>query len=452
MRLFTLNTIRVQLIVAGLSSWLVFLLVFLGVRYVFTPSILERKLAIEAAAREIDASVPSGADVASPLASARHIRDILARTGTRAIIVARNGHPFDDAGTVPPDVDAARAKSMFQQLIEVQLWNDKILIPVPTSSQLQPYVVALKPRSETYSLWIIFVVSVGAALLFLMMLSSRKLRYLSGIAARLNGYRGTELEPLPVRGSDEIATLVKGINAMTETMEQERRRELQASRERFALLTGLSHDLRSPLTSIRGYLDLITSGHASPEDVQSYATVASMKAQELTRLVNDLFKHSRLIEPLPIEADFQIRFDLIVLLRQAVSEFATLLEERRIEIALDLPRSAMVKGDPLRIKRLIENLLDNARKYASAGGALAIAAEAAPTWLRVKFSNEVTAGASENGEIGSAPTPITIGAGFGLGIARQIAEDLGGHIHVEGANGRFSVTVGFPISPTEGPA
>jgi two-component system, OmpR family, sensor kinase len=247
--------------------------------------------------------------------------------------------------------------------------------------------------------------------------------------SRLAGELGPErLDPIPYEGpGDEVGRLTKSLNGLLARL----REAMDAQR---AFLAETSHELRTPLTSLQGFLER-ASRHAderSRRDVEDARRVS----RGMNRLVEDLLQLSRgelVREVSPHLVD--VCQDVLVQVRE---EFPG--------VHLAAEPTALVLGDPERLRQLVRNLTANAVR-ASAGGdgvRLALTGEGGVVWLRVEddgpgIAPEVLPHIFEKFYKGAGG-----GAGLGLAIARQIARHHGGDISVESRPGRTVFTVRLP--------
>lgn len=241
--------------------------------------------------------------------------------------------------------------------------------------------------------------------------------------------------------------------------------ELRAlERSRRELVSSISHDLRTPVTSIRGYVEALADGVAeSPEEQARYLKIIDGETRRLSRLIDDLFQLSKL-DAGQITYDMG-RLDLGALAATAVERMRPQADRADVRLTCDCPYGqAWVRGDPDRLSQVVQNLLDNAIRYTPAGGEVSVA-------VSVSASTQVASDAraangmvvltvSDTGVgIPAADLPHVFerfyrveksrrsddgGAGLGLAIARRLVEDHGGTISVEsevGRGSRFSVAL-----------
>lgn len=275
---------------------------------------------------------------------------------------------------------------------------------------------------------------------------------------------------------DEVAALAARFREL-----EERVRGQEAERERLEsmrrdLIANVSHDLRTPIAALRGYLEtLALKGDAvSPERREEYLAIALRHAERLGRLVAELFELTTLESAeARIEAE---PFSIAELVQDNLQRFALTAGERGIQLTADLdPSLPRVEADVGLVERVLENLLDNALRHTSAGGEVVVGLEPCDGRIRVRVTDSGEGIAEHDlphvfdryfrsAEAGSASAAAadggrTNGAGVGLGLAisRRIAELHGSPLEVrsrpgEGAEFSFSLaTVGRRAEGGSGP-
>ena len=241
---------------------------------------------------------------------------------------------------------------------------------------------------------------------------------------------------------DELGSLAKEINAMAEKLDASRGHER-------AFLLSVSHDLRTPLTSIRGYAEAILDGTVHDEDAQLRAAeVIASESRRLERLVADLLDLARLdthqfsLRPQPIDAQNVVE--------ETVDAFRPAATDLGLGLTTDAPADPVAAfADPQRLAQIVANLVENALKYASTrvtvgvrtvGDRIEVRVDddgpgIAPTDLPHVFERLYTSR--------TAPGRI-VGTGIGLAIVHELAAAMGGEAHVEPVDAegtRFVVTI-----------
>ena len=288
--------------------------------------------------------------------------------------------------------------------------------------------------------------SLGAAFVVFKLLTQR----LHTLADAIDQFRATgfshELRAPPGDSSgDEIDRLALSFRELSERIVTQFRQLAEVDERRRELLENVSHDLRTPLTSMQGYLEmlLIHDGRLSPEERLSYLQVATRQCERLGRLVQSLFELTKL-EAMDKVADGEV-FPLPELVQDVVQKFALGAEKRgvRLDAGFD-PDCPPVLGDIGLFERLLENLIENGLRHTAAGGEVHVHVEPAGTGVALRIADtgegipaDKLAGIFDRyyqvdrGEMGN-----TGSSGLGLAIVRRIVALHGGNIAVESETGR----------------
>ena len=274
----------------------------------------------------------------------------------------------------------------------------------------------------------------------------RRVDALTAAAARLARPDDTPIT-LP-RGLEEAEVQ---LNLAREQALRDARAAREAEQRKNDLVVYLAHDLKTPLTSVIGYLTLLRDEpDLSPEARARYTGVALDKAERLEDLINEFFDITR-FNLSHLELELQ-RVDLTRMLQQLVSEFAPMLREKGLSCRLALPEKLDYRCDPDKMARVFDNLLRNACHYSYPDSAVDIAAREEPGWLVLTFENAGRTIPPEKLErifqqffrLDESRASRTGGAGLGLAIARQIVEAHGGAIRAESQNDRIRFTIFLP--------
>lgn len=305
------------------------------------------------------------------------------------------------------------------------------------------------------TLYTIAVVGMAAGLLlfiFYFLLLTRKVTGdLSDIADGISSMtRDREAGSLPVDRQDEIGEIARSVHQMTEELSRLMASEREALQSNKEMIACLAHDLRTPLTSLSGYLNLaMDTDKYDVEQRQHFAEVAARKADRLEGLIQDLFDYTKLMS-----GEITLhrrRIDFVKLVEQMIEEFYPLLEENELTCSFQTEcRELEMDVDPDLMARAVQNLLSNAVKYGKDGKQIII---------RLEKGRNVTFSVTNYGliipeksldmiferfyRVEGARSPGTGGTGLGLNIAKEIITLHGGTITVEsGLQGTvFSVEI-----------
>jgi two-component system OmpR family sensor kinase len=277
------------------------------------------------------------------------------------------------------------------------------------------------------------------------------------LAARMRDWTTRTLsgsDPATVTAMDEIALLETQFEAMASRIEAQIEELKQADALRRELVANVSHDLRTPLASLRGYLETVLLKDASlpPATRREYLEIAGRHAQHLERLIAVLFELSKLesgavvptLEPFPLGE----------LLQDVALRFRLRAQQAGVTLLADVPPDApLALGDLALVERVLENLLDNALRHTAEGGRISLALHIAAGHLRVSVSDTGTGVAPEDlprvfdryfrgGERGERHR-----GGLGLAIVRRIVELHGESISLHSTPGiGTSVEFGLPVA------
>ncbi|MHB8997435.1 MAG: sensor histidine kinase [Armatimonadota bacterium] len=256
------------------------------------------------------------------------------------------------------------------------------------------------------------------------------------------------------RGPREIASLARSLNRMAgdlQTAFDEMHRLDELRRE---FVGNASHELRAPLTNIRGFLDAVLDGTAaSPEDERRCLETASAEARRMTRIVEELLQLSRMQAGV-LEFDFS-PVDLREIACHVLDSFEPRLSARQLTAAMDAQEVPVVTGDGDKIAQVLVNLLDNALRYSPDCGKLLVTLRAEREGVRVAVADQGPGIPDANlndiwerfHKVDPARPRSQPGAGLGLAIAKEIIKRHGGEVfatnRVEGgAEVGFWVPVG----------
>lgn len=235
---------------------------------------------------------------------------------------------------------------------------------------------------------IYLVAGIGVYAFVFGLLQYRDIRYLRRIStALLDVSEGNFERRVPVVGDDELSDIALQLNHMTEEIQLLMEKEKDNEQTKNDLITNIAHDLRTPLTSIIGYLNLIISQPDMDDSRrQAYLKVAYDKSLHLQKMIEDLFgftklnygKQTTMMQPI----------DIIELMGQLLEEFYPVFEENGIEYEYrPAVASQLVMGDGTLLARLFDNLINNAVKYGKDGKRLLVKAELKGKYIAVSVIN-----------------------------------------------------------------
>ncbi len=295
------------------------------------------------------------------------------------------------------------------------------------------------------------LLGIAAVYLFLRR-SEERYRIREALEAVADGALDTKLQLEAFHGQEkELAEAVNNIRAgLSEAVTESIRNE----RMKADLITNVSHDIKTPLTSIINYVDLLKRENLENENAQNYIRILDAKSQRLKQLTEDLVEASK-ISSGNVQLDMQ-RIDLVELIYQIGGEFNEKFETQELTVVTKLPNgSVMIEADGRQLYRAIENLYINVAKYAmektrvfvevAAEGDTAVFSIKNITRNPILFRQEQGMDLSERFVRGEA-SRTTEGSGLGLSIAKNLTFLMGGSFHIEVNGDLFIVTLAFKIA------
>jgi signal transduction histidine kinase len=302
--------------------------------------------------------------------------------------------------------------------------------PVANSTAVAVVTATASADLSTATTWFVVAAAVtlvlGAAIaVWLGRRLARPVREASAAAHRIaDGDLATRLPAKAAGEGDELDELSRAVNSMAASLERARTLDQQ-------FLLSISHDLRTPLTSIRGYAEAIGDG-AAP-DPGSAAAVIAAEAERLDRLVADLLTLARLDGR--AFALHPVAHDLAVPVNDAVRAFLPAAEAAGIDVSVrPAGTAATVLADPERVQQVLGNLLANASKFARSRVDVSIAADHGGWLVRVDDDGPGIP-PDERGHVferlyaaRTKPVRAEVGSGLGLAIVLQLVEAMGGWV------------------------
>jgi signal transduction histidine kinase len=303
-------------------------------------------------------------------------------------------------------------------------------------------MAVLRPLAPTLALSGLVVLVLGAAAAALLIFGPvrRRLRQLEDAAARIGA--GDTRARAPEHGGDEVAALARSFNRMAADLEARATALASSDQARRQLLADVSHELMTPLTAMRGYLETLAMAELTlePPTRERYLRIVDEETRRLERIIGDLLDLARLEG-----GGSALRRELVetrALFERVALRHERELAERRIRLVTRVdPAAAQVVGDPDRLEQALQNLAANALRHTPDEGEIALTAEPAgratrivvrdtgpgitPEHLPLIFDRFYKADAARAGG----------GSGLGLSIVKAIVERHGGTITVRNDRG-----------------
>ena len=289
---------------------------------------------------------------------------------------------------------------------------------------------------------VVLVYVVSGILLFsvtFLLLQEPSIRYISHISDAIQNISEGDLNPtIDVIGDDEFSSMAANLNKMAEDIRQLMEKERESERTKNELITNVAHDLRTPLTSIIGYLELLAGNtRIDPEMQHKYIEIAYGKSKRLEKLIEDLFGFTKLNYGKMSMHVAQL--DLVKLLGQLLEEAYPNFAEKNLSYDLQSNVPAkMISADGNLLARLFDNLIGNAIKYGADGKRVLVQIFAGEEVVTVSVTNygyvippdELPLIFNKFYRVERSRSSSTGGTGLGLAIAKEIVDMHGGTIGV----------------------
>ena len=304
-----------------------------------------------------------------------------------------------------------------------------------------------------WSLWTLFILPVLLAGLAASFLTSRQhhlAKDIARLADQVEAVRAGDLnKPLLLPEDADLRRTAESLNDIQAGMKAALEEQTRSERMKVELVSNVSHDLKTPLTSILSYAELLRQEEDLPPAAADYAQIIDEKAQRLKGMVEDVFEISKAAaDQLPVHLE---RLDLGKLLRQTLADMDGPIQESALAFKVELPEEpVMITADGRRLYRVFQNLVDNALRYALEGSrvylSLKTAEGTAEASVRNTSRNELPEGVDFTARFVRGDASRTDGgSGLGLSIAKSFTEACGGTFRVETVADLFTATATFPV-------
>jgi len=280
----------------------------------------------------------------------------------------------------------------------------------------------------------------------------KKLDYLGYIMEGTNRIKNGDINyKLDIIGDDNFTTLAEDINNIREGLDKAIYNQVKSERMKSELITNVSHDLKTPLTSIINYIELIKKEeNIEPEHIKDYVNVLDSKSKRLKVLIEDLFEASKASSG-NLELNME-KIDITQLLRQAIGEMEEKLSKSNLDLKVKVPEEkTYIMADGKRLYRVLENLLSNISKYSLENTRVYIDIVKEHEKVKLTMKN------ISSYELNFAPDEImerfkrgdesrnTEGSGLGLAIARDLVNAQGGRFEIDIDGDLFKVIIEFNL-------
>lgn len=280
--------------------------------------------------------------------------------------------------------------------------------------------------------------------------TKKKMEYIEYLAFCLGEISKGDLDFIvEKRGDDELGQVAEAMTQMEVKLKAQMQERAQAEKTKSELITNVAHDLRTPLTSVIGYIGLVKDEkYQSEEEGAKYLEIAYNKSERLKVLIEDLFEYTKLSN----RAVQLKREDMSIstLMSQLIEELMPLAEDKNMTISFHVAaKETGVKVDMMKITRVFENLIENAIKYSEEGGVIQVVIQETSQYVYVTVRNKSEGISQEDIDklfdrfyrSDSSRNSSTGGSGLGLAIAKNIVEMHEGKIWAQLDHDKISFNV-----------
>lgn len=253
-------------------------------------------------------------------------------------------------------------------------------------------------------------------------------------------------EQTEIRTPKEIAFVGEKLQSVKEELKKRKQEKEEAEKRKDELIVYLAHDIKTPLTSVLGYISLLDENpNMQPQEREKYTKVALDKAIRLEELINEFFEITKShTQTIHLEKS---KVDLVYLIEQVVDEAYPMLTENHKQVEMDLSEQLFVEIDAQKMARVIANLLKNACHY-SEDEKIKIYTIKEKDKIQIVFENKGNVPEEDLKHLfekfyraDEARQTKTGGAGLGLAISKNLVEAHGGSIGLECKDGMFRIIV-----------
>jgi len=296
--------------------------------------------------------------------------------------------------------------------------------------------------------WFVMAAAFGVFLIVLRLYLKGFTKYFNEINGGINALKEENSKDIVL--SSELAVTEKTINTIKHTLEQQKSAAKAAEQRKNDLVVYLAHDLKTPLTSVIGYLTLLRDeGQISEELRAKYVAIALEKAERLEDLINEFFEITRFnLSNIMLEYSM---VNITRMLEQLVFEFKPMLAEKKLSCVLTAEPDKMIRCDVDKMQRVFDNLLRNAVNYSFENTEISIVVTQDESMVHIRFANHGNTISKEKLErifeqfyrLDTSRHTGNGGAGLGLAIAKEIVMLHGGTITArsEDETIEFEVTI-----------
>lgn len=325
-------------------------------------------------------------------------------------------------------------------LIEIFLvTNVSLVASYMRNTQRDNAFVEMLTSFDVVVILIYVVFGIGIFTVTFLLLQERSMRYISRISDAMQSISEGDLNvTVDIEGDDEFSVMAASLNKMVGDLKGLMDKEREAERTKNELITNIAHDLRTPLTSIIGYLELLSGDtKLAPEVRKKYISIAYVKTKRLEKLIEDLFGFTKLnYGKISMHVS---RVDVVKLLSQLLEEFYPSFVDKNLsyELQSNVPAQT-ISADGNLLARLFDNLINNAIKYGADGKRILVKVHGGEELVTIQVINygyvipeeELPLIFNKFYRVEQSRSTNTGGTGLGLAIAKNIVDMHGGTIDV----------------------
>lgn len=325
-------------------------------------------------------------------------------------------------------------------LIEIFLvTNVSLIASYMRSSQKDNAFLEMLTSFDVVVIIIYVVFGIGIFAVTFLLLQEKSMRYIGRISDAMQRISEGDLNiTVDLEGDDEFSVMAASLNKMVGDLRDLMDKEREAERTKNELITNIAHDLRTPLTSIIGYLELLSKDGVIDQELQKkYIGIAYVKTKRLEKLIEDLFGFTKLNYG-KISMNVS-KVDVIKLLSQLLEEFYPSFMDKNLsyELQSNVPVQ-IVSADANLLARLFDNLINNAIKYGADGKRILVKVHGSEELVSIQVVNygyvipeeELPLIFNKFYRVEQSRSTNTGGTGLGLAISKSIVDMHGGTIHV----------------------
>jgi signal transduction histidine kinase len=375
------------------------------------------------------------------------------RAEARLSVPGQGGRGFGGGRRGRPVQQAPRVRGDFAPV----MMNGQPVGRVIVSADDPPFSRVVRQLGPTMGLVAGGVLLVGTLFIAFVIFgpTRRRLKEVQAATERLGA--GDLTARAPQYGGDEVAALATSFNRMAEELTHRARALESSDRARRQLLADVSHELMTPLTAMRGYIETLAMAELQldPPTRQRYMRIVTDETHRLEQIIGDLLELARLEGGMTLRRE---QVDVETVFDRVAARHEREIDARGIRLVMDVhPAAGMVPGDPDRLEQALQNLAANALRHTPDGGEIRLTAEWREGGVRITVRDSGPGIPAEHLPLifdrfykADAARKAAGGSGLGLSIVKTIVERHGGTITARNDNGAvFEILL--PSTPQDAP-